>query len=54
MWAPLLLFLWKKEIRVPVERRSAYGVWLPLLSATSVVNLAFHVRDVILVAMGQK
>ena len=55
LWLPLLVFLLKREIRVPAfSLKTGYGVWLCLLSATIVVSLLFDVRDIALVILGTK
>ena len=55
LWLPLLVFLVRKEIKAPsFNAKTAYGVWLLLLSATIIVSLAFDARDIVLVALGRK
>ena len=54
-WGPLLVYLLQVEVRRPeFTWRGAYGVWIGLLSGTIAVSLVFDVRDLILVATGQK
>ena len=55
LWTPLLVYLVKNEMRTDGFRATTpYGVWVLLLVATIVTSLVFDVRDVTLVALGQK
>ncbi len=55
LWTPLLIYLVKNEVRADgFNPGSLYGIWVMLLATTIVVSLVFDVRDVILVALGQK
>ena len=54
-WTPLLIYLVKNELRSDqFNPGSLYGAWVILLSATLLISLVFDVRDVTLVALGQK
>ena len=55
LWTPLLVYLLLKEVKS--ERfnfQSPYGIWVVLLMATITTSLLFDIRDIALVAMGQK
>jgi len=55
VWAPLLLYLVKKEIKSEqFNVKSAYGIWVSLLSLTIAVSLVFDIRDIFLVLTGHK
>lgn len=54
-WGPLLVYLLRVEVRRPgFSWRGAYGIWVGLLSTTIAISLVFDVRDLFLVAAGQK
>ncbi|NNE37293.1 MAG: hypothetical protein HKN08_03225 [Gammaproteobacteria bacterium] len=55
LWTPLLIYMVLKEIKSEgFKFQSPYGVWAILLTATIAISLLFDIRDIILVAMGQK
>ncbi len=55
LWTPLLVYMVKSEVRTDEFKvGSPYGIWVLLLVATIFISLVFDVRDVILVALGQK
>ena len=54
-WTPLLVFLLKKEVRFrEMSFKRLYDMWLMLLSATITISLIFDIRDIILLATGNK
>lgn len=55
LWTPLLVYLLLIDIKSEAFKfKSPYGVWVILLMTTIVVSLLFDIRDLILVALGQK
>lgn len=55
VWGPLLYYLMLKELRGrDIMMRSAYGIWIVLLTITVIVSLVFDIRDLVLVLMGFK
>jgi len=55
LWTPLLVYLYKKELRPGnVALATPYGIWLILLCATIAISLIFDVRDAALALTGQK
>ena len=55
LWTPLLVYLVKSEVRTDeFNPGSLYGAWVMLVGATILISLVFDVRDVALVALGQK
>jgi hypothetical protein len=55
LWAPLAYYLFTSEIRTSTFNvKSAFGIWLVLLTGTILISLIFDVRDIYLVLMGHK
>lgn len=55
LWTPLLVYMLLKEIKLDgFKFQSPYGLWVILLIATITISLLFDIRDIVLVAMGQK
>ena len=55
VWTPLLYYLFRYEIQKEEFRfKSVFGVWIGLLMTTMAISLVFDVRDVVLIAMGDK
>ena len=55
VWPPLLIHLINREIRsVGFKPKSAYGLWVILLTITMIVSLLFDLRDVVLLFQGNK
>lgn len=55
VWVPLAVYLYFNVVRNETFRlASPYGIWIVLLLLTIAISTVFDVRDVALVAMGQK
>ena len=55
VWVPLAIYLYFKVVRSEAFRlASPYGIWIVLLLLTIAISAVFDVRDIILLAMGQK
>jgi len=55
VWVPLAIYLYRKVVRSDTFRpASPYGIWIVLLLATIAISTVFDIRDLVLVAMGQK
>lgn len=54
-WTPVLYYLLTRDVLGPnANRRSLYGVWAILMSATMAISLAFDAWDTIRLIMGTK
>jgi CDP-diglyceride synthetase len=55
IWLPLLIFIYRVDLKSEsFKKMSPYGIWTLLLASTIVISLAFDVRDIYLVSIGNK
>jgi len=55
LWGPLLIYLFKNEIKLDqLKLKSPYGIWVSLLALTITVSLVFDIRDIYLVITDNK
>lgn len=55
LWVPVLIYVWRVDFPLTPKRlKSPYGSYLALACSTMVISLLFDIRDLVLVALGQK